>query len=333
MIQTLSIKNFKSIRDIDLTCKRVNVLIGDPNAGKSNILEALAFINYCDSNVNFFPGPELKDFVRFEHISHLFFDFDPSKKIEFEIDSFKVVANVGEDLFRIEAFSGFDSPFLVKLKLDGRPEGTSSSDSKGLIPKIRFYRFNQEFLSKGVTNESTSLDTPYGQNLGPVLLLNKSLRDQIQSLIAGLGYKILFLPYQEKLELFREADEGLSFVVPLSIASDTVRRMIFYLTALQTNKNRTVVIEEPESNTFPLYIKYLAEKMATNLDTQFFVTTHNPYFLQTIIEKTLVDDLSIILVEKEKKTTSVEILKDRNVQEILGLNSDVFLNLDKVKNP
>ena len=41
MIKKLEIENFKSIKHLSLDCKRVNVFIGEPNAGKSNILEAL----------------------------------------------------------------------------------------------------------------------------------------------------------------------------------------------------------------------------------------------------------------------------------------------------
>jgi AAA15 family ATPase/GTPase len=43
MIKKLSIKGFKSVRQLDLDCRRVNVFIGEPNTGKTNILEALAF--------------------------------------------------------------------------------------------------------------------------------------------------------------------------------------------------------------------------------------------------------------------------------------------------
>jgi AAA15 family ATPase/GTPase len=42
MIHKLSIRNFKSIRELDLDCRRVNVFIGEPNAGKTNLLEVLS---------------------------------------------------------------------------------------------------------------------------------------------------------------------------------------------------------------------------------------------------------------------------------------------------
>ncbi len=40
----VEIKNFKSIKDLRLDCKRVNIFIGKPNVGKSNILEALGML-------------------------------------------------------------------------------------------------------------------------------------------------------------------------------------------------------------------------------------------------------------------------------------------------
>ena len=38
MIRTLEIKNFKSIKELRLDCRRINIFIGEPNTGKSNIL-------------------------------------------------------------------------------------------------------------------------------------------------------------------------------------------------------------------------------------------------------------------------------------------------------
>ena len=47
MFDRLEIKNFKSIEHLDIECRRINVLIGEPNTGKSNILEALGLISYA----------------------------------------------------------------------------------------------------------------------------------------------------------------------------------------------------------------------------------------------------------------------------------------------
>ncbi|HTD95168.1 MAG TPA: AAA family ATPase, partial [Chitinophagaceae bacterium] len=45
-IENIEIKNFKSIRHQKIEdCKRINIFIGYPNVGKSNILEALSFFS------------------------------------------------------------------------------------------------------------------------------------------------------------------------------------------------------------------------------------------------------------------------------------------------
>ncbi|MCS6962894.1 AAA family ATPase [Thermoflexus sp.] len=40
-ISYLEIRNFKSIKELRIDCRRVNLFIGPPNTGKSNLLEAL----------------------------------------------------------------------------------------------------------------------------------------------------------------------------------------------------------------------------------------------------------------------------------------------------
>jgi hypothetical protein len=52
MIKTLEIKNFKSIKHLKLDCKRVNVFIGKPNTGKSNLLESVGIFSLPFVNEN-----------------------------------------------------------------------------------------------------------------------------------------------------------------------------------------------------------------------------------------------------------------------------------------
>ena len=321
MVTNLKIKNFKSIKDLRLACKRVNVFIGDPNSGKSNILESLALLN---KNEN------LRDCIRFENASQLFCDFDTSLSIEVEIDEYRIEAIMKDNEFKIESWLGMQSPFLVKMNLKGDQVSSSHNDYLNNIPKVRYYRFNQDV--KFLETEHNYLNTPFGSNLPSMVIYNKELREQIQMILESLGYKLLFRPYDVHFEIYREQD-GFSVSFPISVISDTVKRMIFYLSIIESNGKPTLVFEEPESNTFPLYIKYLAERIGAYSDNQYFITTHNPYFLQSVIEKTPSKDLSINLVEIVKYKTVVTSLKKRNVEEILGLNSDVFLNFDKVKNP
>jgi len=73
------IRGFKSIKDLEIDCKRVNLFIGEPNAGKSNIFEALGVMSWCRY------GGELKKYVRFHGIQNLFFDNLLDKSVEIKI--------------------------------------------------------------------------------------------------------------------------------------------------------------------------------------------------------------------------------------------------------
>ncbi len=82
MIKHLKISHFKSIRETELGCKRVNVFIGEPNKGKTNILEGLALFS---SNLS----AKFKDAFRFSVASDLFNNFDISTPIAIELDNEK----------------------------------------------------------------------------------------------------------------------------------------------------------------------------------------------------------------------------------------------------
>jgi AAA15 family ATPase/GTPase len=69
-ITTLRIQNFKSIKDVEMKPRRVNIIIGEPNVGKSNILEALSLLGGM-----FFDGPKfMEGQIRCESIRNLFYD-------------------------------------------------------------------------------------------------------------------------------------------------------------------------------------------------------------------------------------------------------------------
>ena len=85
IINELTIKNFKSLKEIKIEqCKQVNVFIGKPNTGKSNILEAISLLSgNIDENKKFLEGS-----VYYEKINDLFNMQDNSNPIS-------VVSNVG----------------------------------------------------------------------------------------------------------------------------------------------------------------------------------------------------------------------------------------------
>ena len=79
-IENIEIKNFKSIKHAEIKdCRRVNVFIGYPNVGKSNILEALSLFSVNKLGIN------LNDFVRIEKLTTFFFDGHIEKNAEISV--------------------------------------------------------------------------------------------------------------------------------------------------------------------------------------------------------------------------------------------------------
>lgn len=82
MISELHIKNYKSVKDLSITPKRINLLIGEHNSGKSNILEALSWFS-----VNAFDKEYFSQIFRFKNIGDFFYNFDGTQMIEVSTDS------------------------------------------------------------------------------------------------------------------------------------------------------------------------------------------------------------------------------------------------------
>src|SRR5437867_3582099 len=67
-IDHIEINNFKSIRRIEMKPQRINIFVGKPNVGKSNMIEAISL--YGADHVS----KSVSEFVRYEEVQDLFFD-------------------------------------------------------------------------------------------------------------------------------------------------------------------------------------------------------------------------------------------------------------------
>ncbi|GAA3975048.1 hypothetical protein GCM10022407_20810 [Hymenobacter antarcticus] len=82
-IKFLRIQNFKSIKDVTLLPRRVNLIIGEPNVGKSNLLEAMTLLGGITyEQTEKFMG----SFIRYEEPRQLFYDNLVGNTIKVETD-------------------------------------------------------------------------------------------------------------------------------------------------------------------------------------------------------------------------------------------------------
>ena len=130
LINTVQIKNFKSVKDLSFSAKRVNVFVGKPNVGKSNILEALSLFcaGYLKVDKKLF-----EEFIRLNNIRDLFYKRNSDNEI-------LVSTDIGDAILSSLPFEGLyfviDPQKAVKNKKVEFSFGLTS-----LANKERFYDF------------------------------------------------------------------------------------------------------------------------------------------------------------------------------------------------
>jgi AAA15 family ATPase/GTPase len=155
------------------------------------------------------------------------------------------------------------------------------------------------------------------------------LRQRIGAVLRSQGFRLQLRPAENELLIAKDVNEEL-YSYPWKSVSETIRRVVFFMAVLETNRDMALLFDEPEANTFPFYTKYLAERIALDETNQFFLTTHNPYLLSSIVEKTPRDQLAVFVTRLDKFETRITQVPPANLPELLELDSDAFFNLDRL---
>ena len=194
MITELEINNFKSIKHLKQPCTRVNIFIGEPNTGKSNILEAIGLFSYAQ----FAQYGELRDFIRYTRTTNLFYDEFIDKPFTIELGILSLVIK-----FR-------DGRFLGQATHSGNKSCTFSGDYNNLgiantkstlreQPLVKYYSFTA--LRTFPQPESEYLLPPHGANLVSLLLSNRDLRSTLNNIFNRYGLKLVLKPHDNLIEI------------------------------------------------------------------------------------------------------------------------------------
>jgi len=320
MITKLSVSNFKSVRQLDIECKKVNLFIGEPNTGKSNILEALAIMSWW-GQVN---PATLGEYVRLQLVSDLFYDhlLDQQSVIRLmRLDGSHDDLHIGlkDDCFEFRP--QVRGPCIRELDYQGN---ALSIATVGRTADIKFFRFKN--LSNYIDATPGALKPPDGANLFSVVFGSETLRETMKEFFRKYDLRLVLKPQERIFELQKQKAD-LVFSFPYALTSDTLRRIIFYTVAIASNKDSILVFEEPESNAFPYYTKYLGERIALDQTNQFFIATHNPYLLSAVIEKARNENVQVFITYFREFQTKVKPLMPDEVVELM--ESDPFFNLDR----
>lgn len=325
MINQLIIRNFKSIKELKISCKKLNILIGEPNSGKSNVIEALSL-----SSQNAIRQELNKDIFRFKTIGDLFYDFNINNPIEVVTDDRRTILKyaVREDGTPENQFN-----FLLDSEKDKERPSLISHDGKvtftGVSGRTNVHIYEYKRLSKFSIDYMPHLSVPHGENLPSLLLSNSEFKKWVSDFLKSKNLTLTLKPTENDI-LASKLIEGEIYSYPYYSLSETLQRIIFYTIAIKSNKDSVILFDEPDSNTFPFYTKYLAEKIALDKTNQFFITTHNPYLLLSLIEKSKKEGLNVFIAQMINHQTFLSELKEDQVAKVMDLNSDVFFNFNKI---
>ena len=318
MIDTLEIKNFKSILALKLDCKRINIFIGEPNAGKSNILESLGLLSFGGHETS---SKRMPHYIRYENTANLFHDNNLDQELEIAFDTSSL--SVG---FKDGSFTGsYRSGASMLSRLYGDYSGVSTDHQDESLRTFRFYRFQVKAMFEG--RRSDYLLPPDGDNLVSLLMGHKQLRSLANDLFSRAKLRLNLRPQEHKLEVVKQFEDVL-ISYPYHLISDTLQRLVFYLAAIRANKESVLIFEEPEAHAFPYYTKYLGEMMALDENkNQYFISTHNPYFLLPVLEKAAKEEVAVFVTYYEDYETKVRPLSQKDIEDSMEI--DIFSNLDR----
>lgn len=319
-IRSVSIKNFKSVKSVTLSdCRRINVLIGRPNVGKSNILEALALFDvpYMVNSTN----KSMKGLVRIENTADLFHNGVSADPIEVLTDSNLLsvsrTANNGlsVDISTKNEVSKY--AFSSTLNLSTKKEPT-------VLPDILAYFFPRHFTAE--SSNVGFLLPPSGANLMETVASLPDLKTSLAELFHGYGLKMMFDSGSQEIKAVRENGMDM-FLVPFNSLADSLQRLIFYKAAIESNRDKVLCFEEPEAHTFPPYISNIVNDIIAGDSNQFFITTHSPYVMSSLLESAG-DNLAVYVVDMENNATTARRLTDSQLQEAYDNGMDMFYNLE-----
>lgn len=328
MINKLHIKNFKSIFDLEIDCARVNVFIGEPNTGKSNILEGIGIMSLPYTKT-------INDFVRCRTLYDLFYERDLNNnfniKIEHtELKNVELKPIIIDSNIELNCESESNIKFLYRFNLESKDNISVSQVIKDIKPininPFKSYKFkNQNKFSLKLPG---FLKPPFGENLLEIIKSNIKIDEFSNSLFLKYGYNLYLRTWDYEIEIFRAFKTVRSnLALPYSITSDTLQRIIFYNACIESNYKSTIVLEEPEVHVFPYYTEILAEKIAKNNSNQFFMATHNPYFIHTLMEKTPKEELGIFVTYYRDYQTHVYKLKNDEISEYMDSGTSIFVQI------
>jgi len=356
----LYIHNYKSFYDTTIELDKMNIVVGENNSGKSNLIDVLEFIQLA-KNKNFYKAISIKG--GFDKILNYNYD---EQKIIFELvledNNFLVKArfsvNQEVSIVSVIIYGKLEEKILplhisasrhnrkldvMKDRIYTYEENTLQSKliEKLLFVQLKFpiiissiattYAFNTETIRNQSHKKSTDELRKDGSNLGKTLYeikkSNPSSFEIISNSMIGIVNEIDGIDVKETfgsyLIGFHEKDK----TIGIDMVSDGTINLLATITALnQKNESRLLAFDEPERYLHLKAVNYLLDSFRAS-EKQILITTHST----EILKYANLDEIIFIYRDSDGDTQSIRANKIDGLQDMLKeLSYERDLTLDEL---
>jgi len=358
MLRRLKVRNYKSLRNVDIPLRPLTVLVGPNAAGKSNILDCLRFLSELASS-------EVRNpFGNRGGFGDVVWAGDENLPVSFEVESALVIRDLsGPVEYSVTIDSNRQGAILVEeeratwgkekqllfqrerhevefphgsgscpqgesllfrfFRDESKPEGSALSEA---IRSWAFYDFQRSMIAqRGSVRKETRLATD-GSNAATVLhwVRNEDVAtfNRLESLLKAAIPEVehLLTPPDERGQVYIAFKEKLlPGRIPAWNLSEGSARLVATLLALFVpSPPALVAIEAPEMSLHPRLMEYLADILKLGSRKTQIIITTHSPYLLTCLPPE-----SLLIVTKQSGETKVKrVRRDRALTEalkVLGL--------------
>lgn len=344
MIEQIRIHNFKSLQDVKVELKSLNVLIGANGAGKSNFIAFFKFLRALyeqrlGSYVAQAGGAErflyrgrkissvVAAYIDFDNRNTLALQLEPTDNDTFFISKFR-------DYFNNQGDKTKSYPQWHKWTLDEEVEESSIKDKKswraGYIKEhlnsFTVYQFHDTSSSSPMRLPCHLHDNEYlrgdGSNLAAYLYLLQQKEDKafrwIEATIRLIapyfkGFRLKPNPLNpDTIRLEWEEVDTDMYLDAQSFSDGTLRFIALCTLLLQPNPPKTIIIDEPELGLHPAAIVRLGALLRkASIKSQIIVSTQSTNLINCFEAEDL------LVVDKVKGASQIRRLAENELQEWL----------------
>ncbi|PDX38071.1 AAA family ATPase [Helicobacter pylori] len=323
MIQSVRIKNFKNFKNTQIDgFTKLNIITGQNNAGKSNLLEALYYLvgksmHPCTNVLEIYDNIR-KEPLTSESKSLMFYGLDTEKKIQITttLDNnqtldlqIKFIANEKQKVIESQII-----PTVEHAQEFSRLNFTLKKNNKEIyndhlnITKIpnfppipnqsgynrQFKNFDPNQLQKLLPFESATIipsDVAYRQahmiQAVSKICSNNQLEEELNKHLNQFDNNIQAISFNTNNQLKLKV-KNIKEKVPLSVFGDGLKKYLHIVSAFMADNAKTIYIDEVENglhfSRMGLLLKNIIDFINNNKDgnLQVFMTTHNQEFIEIL---------------------------------------------------